>query len=126
MTALLAGVFFTTSEHTQIGVATVRRERALAAAESGVADAVSFLLRPDVPVVSIGSAQTISDAREGRPVVYVTRLDSSLYSIVADMGATPSDADASTRIGVVVARSVGADGSIRVVRIRDHAWSQLF
>jgi hypothetical protein len=126
MSALLAGVFYSTTEHTRIGVATVRRETAIADAESAIADGVGFLLQPDLASSPLGVAVPISDASKGTTVVYITRLDSTLYSIVADVAATAADAAASTRIGLVVARSVDASHSIRVVRIPDHAWSQLF
>jgi hypothetical protein len=63
----------------------------------------------------------------GAPVtVYITRLDSSLFWLVADAGGEISRSGVRRRIGVVVKTSPGADRSITIDRISDRAWSELF
>src|SRR5437763_8484163 len=105
MTAILASVFFTTIEHTRAGVATSRREAAIADAEAAIDAAILRLGLADFEAAPIGTAIGVGDAPEGRTVVYITRLDSTLYSVVADVSPTSSDAAAAIRLGVVVART---------------------
>jgi hypothetical protein len=126
MTAILASVFFTTIEHTRAGLAAERREAALEDAEGAVAAAVDRLSLTNFDAPPAGQPAGGSDAAGGRTVVYITRLDSVLYSVVADVAPTSSDAAAAIRIGVVVERSVDAEHVIHVARIPGHAWSQLF
>ena len=126
MTAILASVFFATIEHSRAGGAAARREAALADAEAAVAAALDHLSQSDFEPAPRGIAVAPSDAAGGRTVSYITRLDSTLYSVVADVSPTSSDAAAAIRIGVVVARSVDADHAVHVARVPDHAWSQLF
>jgi hypothetical protein len=126
MTAILASVFFTTIEHTRAGVATSRRVAAIADAEAAIDATVDRLRLADFDPAPIGTAIGVGDAAGGRTVVYITRLDSALFSVVADVSPTSSDAAASIRIGVTFARSVDASHAIHVVPIPDHAWSQLF
>jgi hypothetical protein len=126
MTAILASVFFTTIEHTRAGLAASRREAAIEDAERALAAGVDRVGVPDFDAPTVGSTIDGSDGTGGRTVVYITRLDSLLYSVVADVAPTSSDAAAAIRIGVVVARSVDAEHVIHVARIPGHAWSQLF
>jgi hypothetical protein len=126
MTAILASVFFATIEHTRAGLATSRREAAIEDAERALGGGVDRLALSDFDAPPIGGSVSASDAAVGRTVVYITRLDSILYSVVADVAPTSSDAGASIRIGGVVERSVDAQHAIHVVRIPGHAWSQLF
>ena len=126
MTAILASVFFTTIEHTRAGLASARREAAIEDAEGALAAGVDRLGASGFDAPTLGGSLGVSDAAGGRAVVYITRLDSVLYSVVADVTPTSSDAAAAIRIGVVVARSVDAEHVIHVTRIPGHAWSQLF
>lgn len=127
VSALVTGVFVAVREETKVGIAAMDRHLALTAAESAIEVTIATF-RPDT-TVRIGVAGTtitrIGDL--GTPVVvYVTRIDSALYWIVADAGASPSEARASRRIGVVVRAVAAPDDSISIDRISERWWSELF
>jgi Tfp pilus assembly protein PilX len=125
--ALIAGVLFATTEETRVGAAGVDREVALNACESAIAMTITDpgLSLPD----SIGVGGTVSGLVAGleRPiVVYITRLDSALYSIVAEAVPEPASTGATRRIGVVVRSSIADGRSITVDPISERPWLELF
>jgi hypothetical protein len=125
--AIIAGVLFATTEETRAGAAGVAHEVASNACESAIVMTITDpgLTLPD----SIGIAGAISRvANELGPtvVVYITRLDSTLYSIVAETVATAPDQGARIRLGIVAKASVAADHSITIVPILERPWSDLF
>jgi type II secretory pathway pseudopilin PulG len=125
--ALIAGVFGATTEETRIGSSASARQVALLGAESAIEGAITALsMAPDD---SIGVGETRSSPVDGLGlpvVVHVTRLDSSLYWLVAQAGDTASSFGISRRIGVVV-RLINLPGhSITIDRIQERAWSELF
>jgi hypothetical protein len=125
--ALIAGVFSATTEETRMGAAAADRQIALLAAESGVEISITTGLASLDG--SIGVAETISRSVEGLDVpvtVYITRLDSSLYWLVADAGSSSPNSGIARRVGVVVRATNGLDGSMRIDRIPERAWSELF
>ena len=124
--ALIAGVLFATAEETKAGAAGVERELALNACESAIAMTITdpALRLPD----SIGVAGAVS-GRLGGPgpstIVYITRLDSALYSVVAETVADSSTGP-SLRVGVVVNASIAGDHSITIVPISERPWVGFF
>jgi Tfp pilus assembly protein PilX len=127
VSALVTGVFVAATEETRVGIAGVERHHAFVAAESAIEMTIATF-RPDT-TAAIGLAGTktipIGDL-EAPVIVYVTRLDSALYWIVADAGASPVEASASRRIGVVVRAVTALDHSIIIDRISERWWSELF
>lgn len=125
--AIVAGVLFATTEETRRGAAGVAREVGLNACESAI---VMTITDPGVTLPdSIGVAETISRRVDGLGlpvVVYITRLDSALYSIVADAVAMPPDHGGRSRVGIVAKASVAADHSITIDPISERPWSDLF
>ena len=126
MSALVASVFFAADEETRAGAAASRRVQAEGVAEEAVVNAAMQLRAGSQQLPTVGATNVVSDADRAGTVVYITRLDSTLFSIVAQVASTPIAAGASTRIGLVVSRSAGADGSIKIDLLPDHAWSELF
>jgi hypothetical protein len=125
--AIVAGVLFATTEETRAGATGVAREIASNACESAIVVTISDpgLALPD----SIGVAGTISRASDGLGppvVVYITRLDSTLYSIVAEVVATTPNQGGKIRLGMVAKASIGAGHSITIVPILERPWSDLF
>jgi hypothetical protein len=59
-------------------------------------------------------------------MVHTTRLDSSLFWVVGVVGDRRDPAAVTRRIGVLVAASRDSSGSIRIVRVPERAWSELF
>ena len=125
--ALAIAALYATNEDTKAGTTGVGRDLALIASESAIAMTMTDAGR--MLATSIGLVGTTSTTIEGfgPPVrVYVTRLDSTMYWIVAEAVADPSHSGASRRIGVVVKAVWGADGSIVIDPISERPWSELF
>jgi type II secretory pathway pseudopilin PulG len=124
--ALLASLFFAITEETRTGAASRRRDHALAAAESAIQIGVG-LLATQVDQSSIGTTRSQPVEVEGFPAtVHITRLDSSLFWVLAVVGDSRDPAAVTRRTGLLVAASRDSSGSIRIVRIPERAWSELF
>lgn len=127
VSALVTGAFVAATEETTVGIAGVERHLAFVAAESAIEMTIATY-RPDL-TAAIGLAGTkaipVGDL-EAPVVVYVTRLDSALYWIVADAGASPAEARATKRIGVLAKAVAAPDHSIVIDRISERWWSELF
>ena len=122
---LVAGVFLATIEEGRIATTSSAREQALIAAETALAAAISSW--PDRATQSIGvggeELSTISD--EAMPVsLTVTRLDSTLYSLVAEAHATSSHSQAIRRIGAIVSVKNTPDNRVVIEPIVEGWWSE--
>lgn len=125
--ALLAALFFAVNEETRTTAAISRRDDALSAAESAIEAGLDHLRDLPSGQPPIGGAETRSVAAgELSSVVYITRLDSALFWLVAAVG-NEGDARVSVRrIGVLASVARGSDDSIRIVRVVRRGWSELF
>ena len=125
--ALATGVLFATTEDTRSGVAGTARDIALIAGESALA---MTIVNPGSPLpAAIGVAGATSQRVDGLDVpvtVYVTRLDSTTYWIVADAIPDAVHSGAGRRVGVIVNAVERADRSIAIEPILQRAWSELF
>lgn len=125
--ALVAGVLFAITEEARIGAAGLEREILLNACESAI---VMTITDPDVRLPdSIGVGGTITRHAEGFTpdvVVYISRLDSALYSIVAKSVPEPATAGGSNRVGMVVRASIAVDLSITIDPISERPWFEVF
>jgi hypothetical protein len=125
--ALVAGVLFATTEDTRAGATSVAREMALIATESAVAMTVTDPAAMLPASIGVAGSTSRRYDRQGQPVVvYITRLDSTTYWIVAETGADPSQSRARQRVGLVVKAVEGSGGSITIGPISQRAWSDLF
>src|SRR5205809_5799139 len=126
MAALVAGVLFAATEETRIGAASVRRQLALSAAESAIEATIADWQR-DLPAAgAVGEMRSFRSENSGIAVtVYITRLDSTIYWIVADAEDGPFQAAIRRRIGALVTVKDALDGSITVDRISERWWSEL-
>ena len=125
--ALVAGAMFATTEETRVTTTGAARELALATAESAIASLVSDanVARP----TEVGVAGVISGTGQisGRPAtLYLTRLDSTIYWVVAEAAADPLHSGARRRIGMLVTTERRPDGTISLNPISERAWSELF
>ena len=125
--ALIAAAFNATTEETRIGAAAADRQHAFLSAES----AIEIVLAAQVG--STGDSVAVAETRSrvvdglGAPVVvYVTRLDSTIYWIVADAGGASLGSGAARRIGVLARVRNDPAGSMAIDRIQERAWSELF
>ncbi|MDB4869319.1 MAG: hypothetical protein JWL97_323 [Gemmatimonadales bacterium] len=123
---LVGGVLFAATEATKVGAIGLDRQIALDACEAAIATTITDpgLLLPD----SIGVEGTISNHRGLGPeiIVYITRVDSALYSVLAESVPELGSAGGAHRIGVVVRSSVAPDGSITIDPISERPWFEVF
>jgi hypothetical protein len=127
VSALVTGVLVAATEETRVGIAGVERHLAFVAAESAIETTIATFRADTTAAIGLGGTKTIAIGDVDVPVVvYITRLDSALYWIVADAGASPVDARASRRIGVLVRAVAAPDHSITIDRISERWWSELF
>jgi Tfp pilus assembly protein PilX len=125
--ALIAGAFNAVTEETRIGAAAADRQHALVSAESALEVVVSEQAASPLDSTVPGETRfRVIEGLEVPVVVYVTRLDSSLYWLVADAGASSSRSGIARRIGVVVRATKGPAGSMTIDRISERGWSELF
>lgn len=124
---LVAIVFFATIEETRMGSALAERRGALDAEES----AIELTVRDFAPSLGkpVGIGGTESRRVDGLSVpviVYITRLDSSLYWLVADARSVSPGSGVGGRIGVVVRSAADTNQPITIDRISERGWSDLF
>ncbi len=125
--ALIASVFFAASEETKISGASSAKEAALSAAESAIELTMRGWASSIGDSISVGGGRLSTVDGFGVPVgVYVTRLDSTLYAIVAEVSSVPSRLSASRRIGAIVRVHSAPDHSITIDRVPERWWSELF
>lgn len=125
--ALVGVVVFAATEETRTGSVIAGRETAFRAAESALEITIAGLGASSGDTAGIiGTKSRRLDGLGAPVVVYITRLDSSLFWVVADAGGEISLSGVRRRIGVVVKTSAGAHRSITIGRISDRAWSELF
>jgi hypothetical protein len=125
--ALVGGVLFATTEETRMGAAGGDREVVLNASEAAIALTItdSGLRLPD----SIGVEGAISKSAGGpgpEIIVYITRLDSTTYSVLAESVPESGSGGGAHRVGVVVRSSIADDHSISIVPISERAWFEVF
>jgi type II secretory pathway pseudopilin PulG len=125
--ALVAGVFYASSEATRMGAAAADRQLALGAAESAIERTLRAWNAASGSSLRIGASYQSDDAEAEMPVaLYITRVDSVVYWIVADAGPPHPGSGIASRIGVFARWRRAADGSITVDRISERWWSELF
>jgi Tfp pilus assembly protein PilX len=125
--ALLASVFLATMEETRISGASAAKQLALSAAESAIETTIGTWNGTPADPIGVAGARMSRIDGFGMPVsISVTRLDSTLYSIVAVAPAVSSESSPMRRIGVIVRAEYGADHSIRIDRIAERWWSELY
>jgi Tfp pilus assembly protein PilX len=127
ISALVTGVFFAATEETKIAATAAERQLALSVAESAIETTIASWNADLADPIEVGATRTtVGDASGMSLTVHITRLDSTLYAIVADASTRPSGPRVSRRIGVVVKVLRGADHSIVIDRISERSWSELF
>ena len=125
--ALVSGVFFAATEETRISAASAERQLALSAAESAIEMSIAGWRTDARRPVDIGTSRSSPLDGLGVPVTMrITRLDSTLYSINADIRGREPGAAVTRRIEVIVSVRIAADSSIRIDRIPERSWSELF
>jgi len=125
--AIIASVFFAAMEETRITAASAAKEVALSAAESAIEVTIRDWTATSGDSIRVGGVHSSAVGGFGMPVtVSVTRLDSTLYSIVAEARSVSSQSFATRRIGAIVRAQVAPDHSITIDRVPQRWWSELF
>ena len=124
---LVASVLFAITEETRTGAAVVEREVVLNACESAI---VMTITDPGVALPdAIGVGGTITRQVGGlapQIIVHITRLDSTLYSMVAESVPERPTTSGSHRVGIVVRASIAVDRSIAIDPISERPWLEVF
>jgi hypothetical protein len=124
--ALVAGAIFAANEGTRMAVASADRQLTLAAAESSIEEA---MLSDDASewTGAIGGSTASTQQASSMPVtIYRTRLDTTLFWIVADAGPARAGSGVMSRVGVLVRVNLAAGAVASVDRISERWWSELF
>src|SRR5437868_13878381 len=122
---LVAGVFMATMEESHIATTSAARERALNATETALAGVVAGWGDRSAQQIGVAGQElsTISDA--SMPVsITVTRLDSTLYSIVAQARTPSSSSQVIRRVAVMISVHHRRDGPDVVEPIPLLWWSE--
>ena len=124
--ALVAGVFFATMEESHIARTAAARELTLSAAEAAVGETISNWGDRTGQAIGVSGAELSTFMTAEMTVdVTVTRLDSTLFSIVAHARSLSSTSAARRRIGVVVSAQKVVDQHVVLEPIRERWWSEL-
>ncbi|HJQ09657.1 MAG TPA: hypothetical protein VJ840_01375 [Gemmatimonadaceae bacterium] len=124
--ALVAGVFFATTEETHIAATSSSRDAALSAVESAIESVIGGWTDHSAQQIGVSGQQLSTFSRNGMSgTVTITRLDSTLYSIVAEARSSSSNTGAMRRVGVVVSVKSAPDHSILIDPIPERWWSEL-
>ena len=123
---LIAGVFFATIEESHIAGMAESRELALNAAELAIEDVIGAWSDHADQRIGVTGEELSTFSERGVAVdLTVTRLDSTLYSIVAQARSPSSTGGAMRRIGVVISAQNSIDHSIVIVPIQERWWLEL-
>jgi Tfp pilus assembly protein PilX len=124
--ALLAALFFAVNEETRTGSAIAGHDDALSAAETAINSSLERL-RSTPLSQAVGAVEMQSISAGGLySVVYVTRLDPTLFWLVATVRSERNTGVSTRRIGVLATASERQDDSIRIVRVTRRGWSELY
>lgn len=123
--ALIAGVFFATMEESHIADTALSRDLALHTAESAIDQTISgWHDRSGQPIGLAGEELSTFWEASMTVSVSITRLDSTLYSIVAEARSPSSTNLATRRISAVVSSQNPLNNSILVDPIPERWWSE--
>lgn len=123
---LVAGVVFAANEGTRMVVASSDRQLTLAAAESSIEEAMTSAGGSEW-AGAIGVTAVSNQGGFAMPItVYRTRLDTTLFWVVADAGPARAGSGVMARVGALVRVNLGVGGVASVDRISERWWSELF
>lgn len=126
---LVTGAFFASGQESAVARNELRDQQVFSYAEYALAHALEGWNGPASDSMTTGQTISITPASDAplASTVFITRLDTALFAVVAEGRLTTSDvADMRRRVGIVV-RTV-LDG-VRVnppIRVSEQAWSELY
>jgi hypothetical protein len=125
--ALMVSVFFAANEQTRIGAASAGKQLALSTAESAIQETIGNWMGSAGDSIGVAGTRSSVVGGSGMPVtVSVTRLDSTIYWIVAEAGRLSSSSAGAKRIGAIVTVKIAPDHSTSIDRVPERWWSEVF
>jgi type II secretory pathway pseudopilin PulG len=126
---LITGAFFASGQELAVARNEIRDQQAFEFAEYGLARAIAGWDAPARESMTVGQttllAPILADPLESS--VFVTKLDTALFLVVADGHIATSDAlDLRRRVGILVRSVVNGATAQPPVPLSEQAWSELY
>ena len=121
---LITGAFFASGQEMSISRAVLRDQQTFAYAEYAMAHAISDWSVADRSRMALGETQSLATSSDDplEATVFVTRLDSAIYSVVAEARLLTADGNGlRRRVGLVV-----CGDRTPPIRLPEQAWSELY
>jgi hypothetical protein len=121
---LITAAFFATGQDLSITRAELREQQTFAYAEYAMAHAVSDWSAADRKKIAVGEPTSLATSPDDplQSTVFVTRLDTAIYSVVAEARLLTPDASGFVRrVGLLVRGDRSPP-----VRLPEQAWSELY
>ena len=126
---LITGVFFASAQDLAVARAELRDQQAFAYAEYAAAHALESWDSAAAERMTIGQTVALQSVTD-LPLessVFITRLDSALYEVVAEGRVTTADAYAlRRRVGITVRNIANGSRVTPPQRVSEQAWSELY
>ena len=125
---LITGAFVAGGEDFAVSRAELRDQQTFAYAEFAAARALSAWNASEAKLMAIGSTINVGSTSDSplENSVFISRLDSALYSLVAEARLTSADGNRlRRRVGIIVT-TVQNGARNPPVRIPEQAWSELY
>jgi Tfp pilus assembly protein PilX len=126
---LITGAFFASAQDLAVTRGELRDQQAFAYAEFALASSLQEWEAVAREAMSVGETVTLQ-VNTYPPLesnVFITRLDSALYSIVAEGRLTTADANGlRRRVGIVVCTVINGARVSPPERVAEQAWSELY
>lgn len=126
---LITGAFFASAQDLAVTRAELRDQQAFAYAEFALASSLQSWDPTAREAMSVGETATLQHNADPplESSVFITRLDSALYSVVAEGRMTTADAYAlRRRVGVMVCTVLNGARVSPPERVAEQAWSELY
>jgi hypothetical protein len=126
---LITGAFFASAQDIAVARAELRDQQAFAYAELVLATSVQSWDAAAREAMSIGETVSLQSNTDPplESSVFITRLDSALYSIAAEARMTTADAQGlRRRVGITVRTVLNGARVWPPERVREQAWSELY
>lgn len=126
---LITGAFFASAQDLAVTRAELRDQQAFAYAEFSLANSLQGWDATARETMSVGETVTLQPAADPplESTVFITKLDTALYTIVAEGRMTTADAYAlRRRVGLIVRTVLDGARIWPPERVAEQAWSELY
>lgn len=126
---LITGAFFASAQDLAVTRAELRDQQAFAFAEFALASSLQGWDATAREMMSVGETAAVQGVADPplESSVFITRLDSALYAVVAEARMTTADAYAlRRRVGIMVCTARNGARMSPPERVAEQAWSELY